>query len=147
MDRLHHTGLRVGLAHSHGAAHKTSWPLQLNCQSQATQLPLCHQYTKDTPSFHYPQALSSLAQQHTATAGWSPCISHLTEDQSAVCAYSKLESVLSKHQLPGGPVCLLDTIPLNTAQLPDHFTGDNHVLWASEMIQSDLIVNSGFKTL
>lgn len=49
--------------------------------------------------------------------------------------------------MPDGSICLLDAISLNTAQLPDHFIGDNHVSWASEMMQSNLILNPGLKIL
>lgn len=49
--------------------------------------------------------------------------------------------------MPDGSVCLLDTTLLNTAQLPDHFIGDNHVSWVSEMMQSNLILNPGLKIL
>lgn len=96
------------------------------------------------------QVLSILAHHHTATEGWPFIITgpELTEDQGVLSVppvKSSLCCLNTSCQM--FCICLLDTIPLNTAQLPDYFTGDNHVIMASEMIQSNLIVNSGLKIL
>lgn len=88
----------TGLVQSHEATHKTSWPLQLNCQAQASQPPLCHLLcATHALRTHLVSIIPRLSATWLSTTlpqqdAHPPCISHpeLTEDQSAVCASKKI---------------------------------------------------------